>query len=685
MDRNWWDIFVEGFTEVRILSSYATYSGYFRDYDVLIRQMRALGNVEGAQVYFVLNQIADACYSRVQCEKFVKKAKQTTTDGDIVRRRWVLIDLDPRRPAGVNSSDDELEKAHQKALQVYRELTGAGFSEPIVAMSGNGYHLLLKVDMDPDGTRDLIKSFLNCLAMRYSDSHVDVDEKVFNAGRICKLYGTMARKGANSQARPWRRSKLVRIPQSVEVTDEQVFRAYVDKYHVDMVPVVRQPSGQRFSLRDFISQHGLRVCKEIHTADCTRYRLEECPFDPNHKNGDAALFESSDGKVGFHCFHNSCSGKTWQDVRELFEPGYKDRSDRYRDRPPLPGRYVQREEPKPKEENEEDGRKWLPFPDIQTVDIDKLPKVMTGFEDMDKAIKGLFYGELNVLSGSNASGKSSWINTLLLNLINQGVKCALWSGELPAPILKSWIRKAAAGEALPEDGHFPKYLCQQIDEWIGERLLIYNSNYGTQWSQVIEDMRILLPHGVRFFVLDNLMALDIDGVDVSKNDAQKKVMLQLKDFAKQNNVIVLLVAHPRKVTSFIRKEDISGSGDITNIPDNVFIIHRVNLDFYNRGREYLGNMITEFATIQTSVTGESILMLNKYREGNVIEIVKNRMYGVVDKLVGLFYHTNTRRFLGRENNHKCPYYGWYKGAQDVPDDPDFQPFAQQDQTEELPF
>ena len=703
MYRKWWNIFSGGYTEVRILSQYATFSGYFKSYDNLISQLRKLGNVEGAQVYFVLNQIDDACYGRAQCEILARKPKQTTTDHDIVRRKWVLIDFDPVRPAGVNSTAEELAKAHEKAVEVYKELKAHGFMEPVVAMSGNGYHLLYRIDMPNDtASAQLVQTFLTTLAMKFGDGSVDVDEKVFNAGRICKLYGTMARKGANNPDRPWRKSEIIRVPENIAVTDKDLFASYISRNKVNMEPVNRSFNGnhERFTLEGFLSKHGIRVHKEIRTPTRTTYRLEECPFDSSHKNGDAALFESSDGKVGFHCFHNSCSGKTWQDVRELFEPGYKDRSDRYRDRPPLPGRYVQRDEPKPKEENEDDGRKWLPFSDIKSINLDKMPKIETGFKELDKQIKGFYLGEFVLLSGSNSAGKSSWINTLLLNLVDQGVKCALWSGELPAPLLKTWIKQVAADDYLTKvdnPGEEPKYYVnettgQRIDAWVGDKLVIYNANYGSGWEQVFNDMSLLLPQGVKFFVLDNLMSLDIESLDETKNEAQKKVVLALKDFATKNGVVVMLVAHPRKVTTFLRKEDISGSSDITNVPDDVFIIHRVNMDFYRRGVDYFPFQVNQIVNEQ----GQP-----KYDTTNVLEICKNRIYGVMDYLIGFEYRKNSRRFVSCGidwNRIPVEDYGFDKSglvkcvteapapniniytpeARDIP-------FAQQDDTEELPF
>ncbi len=47
--------------------------------------------------------------------------------------------------------------------------------------------------------------------------------------------------------------------------------------------------------------------------------LEECPFNAEHKAPDAAIFQHADGIIGFKCFHNSCAGYGWRDVRERFE------------------------------------------------------------------------------------------------------------------------------------------------------------------------------------------------------------------------------------------------------------------------------------------------------------------------------------------------------------------------------
>ena len=64
----------------------------------------------------------------------------------------------------------------------------------------------------------------------------------------------------------------------------------------------------------------------------TDYALDHCVFDSSHVNNDAAIFQDADGKLGHKCFHDSCHGKGWKDVRQAisgdeslrqFMPGYE--------------------------------------------------------------------------------------------------------------------------------------------------------------------------------------------------------------------------------------------------------------------------------------------------------------------------------------------------------------------------
>src|SRR2546423_716170 len=88
------------------------------------------------------------------------------------------------------------------------ELRAVRVSLPMtLADSGNGYHLLPLVDLPNDDTsKELVKQLLTALGNRFNNGTVKIDAAVFNAARITKLYGTIARKGDSTEDRPHRRS-----------------------------------------------------------------------------------------------------------------------------------------------------------------------------------------------------------------------------------------------------------------------------------------------------------------------------------------------------------------------------------------------------------------------------------------------------------------------------------------------
>ena len=660
--RKWWEVFNPSskLVEIRLLGK-NTYSGYFTNIDTLIAQLRPLldhNNYQyyGAmQAYFTLNEVNEDLYSREQRDVFVKKPKSTTTDGDIVRRRFVLIDLDPQRSAGISASNEEFEKAHMKCVDVYKYLLANGFKEPIITVSGNGYPCYVPCDMpNDDEHNELIKKFLQSLSNIFGGDDVEVDEKVFNPARIDKLIGTWAKKGADSKERPWRISKILKVPSDLTPNDDECFKKIADLLpQEEKKPQTQrrtyQGNNQPFDLPTWLTQHGI-VYREKKSGDATVYELEWCPWVDTHsdrKKWDSALFVDGQGKITFNCTHSHCKGKTWQDVRLKYEPNAYDRPVYQPQLSYTPRQYAPKKTYEIKDEIPELGKKWLTMKSIEKLDLTQLKGVKTGYTELDRNIVQLNYGEVTLLSGGNASGKSSWLNSLLLNIANQGVPNALWSGELPERILKTWIQMAAAGKNNLRQSQYgsgkyyvPSNIGAKIDDWMEPLFYIYNSEYGNTWEQIFHDMTELLKLGVKVFTLDNLFSLDIDLLEGDRNNKQKELILQIKKFAKVNDVHIILVAHPRKTMAFLRKNDISGTSDLTNAVDNVFIMHRVNNDFFRAGAEFFGE-----ATI------------NMYRGfGNVLEVAKNRMYGIVDLMVGMQYEIESRRF--KNTTEENVQYGW---------------------------
>ena len=652
--RRWWDIFVKdnGFTEVRILGRFQ-YSGYFDNVDSLIQAIKPYADMDDEQMYFVLNKIDSACFGRQQSGKIVKSPKITTNDNDITRRCFVFVDFDPVRKSGTNASNEEFELAHKKAQDVFRFLREKGFSEPIICKSGNGLHLTYKVDLPNDeATTEIIKHFYEYLGSLFSDDKVDIDTKVFNLARLCKLYGTTAKKGANLQDRPWRMSEIIHVPKELNLTPIEKFKELAD-----LLPKKEEPKptaktirvGERFDLESWLVAHGIEYRKK-QDGGSTKYEVKECPWKDTHSSNNpysSALFQDAEGKITYTCAHSHCKDKQWKDFRLAYEPNAYDKPS-YQPQNYVPRSYVP---PKPtyqiKDEIPELGEKWMSMSSIKKVDISQLEHVKTGFTDLDRNIIGLYMSEVTILSGSNASGKSSWLNTLLMNIIEQGTKVALWSGELRPDILKAWLQMVAAGKnnlrlSTYGDGKYyvPNNVADRIDSWMDGKFFLYNNEYGAKWQQIFNDMELLLKAGVKVFALDNLFSLDIDILDGDKNNKQRELILQIKEFAKKNQVHIILVAHPRKVTTFLRKNDISGTSDLQNAVDKIFIIHRVNNDFFRAGADFFGE-----ATI------------NMYRGfGNVIEVCKERMFGIVDLMVGMHYEIESRRF--KNTAEENVQYGW---------------------------
>lgn len=85
-------------------------------------------------------------------------------------------------------------------------------------------------------------------------------------------------------------------------------------------------SYEPFDMAGFLQRHGVRVRDTKHDgAHGTKYILDECPFDSSHKAPDSFVAVMPSGALCFKCSHNSCASNKWQQFRERFEPGYRDR------------------------------------------------------------------------------------------------------------------------------------------------------------------------------------------------------------------------------------------------------------------------------------------------------------------------------------------------------------------------
>ena len=76
----------------------------------------------------------------------------------------------------------------------------------------------------------------------------------------------------------------------------------------------------------------------------------------------------------------------------------------------------------------------------------QIERIKSNIELFDKKVKGFALGELSVWSGSNASAKSTFLNQMAIESINQEYKVAIYSGELTPDRLLKWIIMQCAGK-----------------------------------------------------------------------------------------------------------------------------------------------------------------------------------------------------------------------------------------------
>jgi hypothetical protein len=185
-----------------------TYSGYFNDWDKLAT---AAASIQTAgNIYIIPNPVNRALLARRVNKIGPAKKSPLTGDKDIERRRWLLIDCDPIRPAGIASTDAEHEAAIDRAQAIAEDLHARGWPDPIIGDSGNGGHLMYRIDL-PANDGGIVARILAALQERFGDDNVEIDQTCCNPARPWKLYGTLSGKGDADAAAIGRPQRMARI------------------------------------------------------------------------------------------------------------------------------------------------------------------------------------------------------------------------------------------------------------------------------------------------------------------------------------------------------------------------------------------------------------------------------------------------------------------------------------------
>jgi putative DNA primase/helicase len=294
-------------------------AGWFRD---PAGAAKLAVQIEAEGIYTTLNACQEALLARA--DHRLKASVDRTADHHIIGIKNLPIDIDPIRPSGISSTDQEHDAAVEMARFIKADLAKEGWPEPLFGDSGNGAHLNYPLDLpnDPESVR-LVKTMLEALALRYQEHlarlNLEIDQAVFNPARLTKLYGTMVRKGDSTTDRPHRLAQIISLPETRQPVPLELLQKLAATVQCQTQPKAKEAGRReegRFDVETYLKHYGVEVVKVKPHAGGMLYCLQECLFDPSHSGNEAAIGRAQDGRLFYQCFHNSCKGRTWKEARE---------------------------------------------------------------------------------------------------------------------------------------------------------------------------------------------------------------------------------------------------------------------------------------------------------------------------------------------------------------------------------
>lgn len=222
-----------------------TFAGWFDGAHLhdMARHALALSR-QAAGVYFTPNPVdPQLAAKRMNRVLDVHKGFGLTHDSDILERRYLIVDLDPVREGAIDPLTDTFVPPDQNSPTTARELAftlraarrhvipflaDIGLASPITMLSGNGIHLIYRMDALPGGkagSSDPAASILSLLNSRYSCISFKVDPNTYNPCRMLKVPGTIVRRGTAFPARPHRMARLIEVPHGWHAPSPVEYRA----------------------------------------------------------------------------------------------------------------------------------------------------------------------------------------------------------------------------------------------------------------------------------------------------------------------------------------------------------------------------------------------------------------------------------------------------------------------------
>lgn len=297
-----------GPVEIRANDGDKWWSGIFDDYASLARSGR-FAHSKGMNVYTSLNPCALPITNRI------KPYSKAVRDDDVTRICRLPFDLDPNRETGEAATDRQLGYAEDR-LRVLVDLL-SDWGNPLIGMSGNGYHAQYFVDLpNDDETKAAMVGLYRGLRVRLSTAEVSFDVTVKNPSRIFRMYGTTNQK---SGRRTW-----CRFPSNPEVIPAEVFFDTAEK----LTPPKPKPAPSKVKRVQAVGHKHYDIVSLFRSLGLYKRDLGggkhavTCPDVDRHSSSDHASKTDTviwDGEwPQFHCSHAHCEALDIYEVLDRY-------------------------------------------------------------------------------------------------------------------------------------------------------------------------------------------------------------------------------------------------------------------------------------------------------------------------------------------------------------------------------
>jgi archaellum biogenesis ATPase FlaH len=271
--------------------------------------------------------------------------------------------------------------------------------------------------------------------------------------------------------------------------------------------------------------------------------------------------------------------------------------------------------------------------EVKKVKLSDLEKFNTGFQGLNKILGGFYMGQVILLTGERGKGKRTLASQFGTMAVKAGYNTFFYSGELLDWYFRNWLDLQIAGDRFINkiqnpygtfDYSVDGNVYPSIEKWYAGRVKIFDNNIIREDEH--DDLlgtiqKAITRYSCRVIFIDNLMTAMDDDITSDLNRQQTAFVRKLTYIAKQFNVLIFLIAHPKKNPSgkyTFTNDDVAGSSNITNLVDVV-------LRYDTPSRQEEDNEDTP-------------------RPERVLQVFKNRLTGKVKTDgIGLYYQESSKR------------------------------------------